>query len=354
MKRFKSTALVALAVFVAVSTFVTLAPRASAQSSSLSIAPKKTYVIEPGKSVEDTLVIRNIDQAHELTLFLQVIDFTYTDDSGTPKLMLDTTLDPTPWSLRGSLKVPDSVTVPAGGSRSITMKVTMPKNIGGGSYYSAIMYSTTAPSGGNVGLAASGVTLAFVTVPGAANENLSIKKLGAYDAQARVYKYFALDEPKTIAYTLLNEGNIAESPVGNINVQDMFGHKYAINNVNPSSSLALIGQTRTFQACIKLASQKVDFNGSKTDQNTCVSPGLWPGLYTVTADLFYGQNGNLTKEINKTAYFWYLPLWFIIVLIIALLAAAYYIWRTIVWMRGGTFRIGVGARGPRKSRRRHH
>jgi len=349
MKRFKSIVLAALAVFLVAGSIP--APSASAQSSSLSIAPRKDYVIESGKSVDDKLTIRNIDKVHDLQLYLRVVDFTYSDDSGTPKLLLDADAEPTPWSLQNFIKMPTTATVPAGESVSLDIKVKVPSEVGAGGYYSAIVYSTSAPSGGNVGLAASGVTLAFVNVPGEVKEDLKLQKFGAYDTQTKKYSYFNVKEPLTMGYTLLNNGNIFESPVGTITLKSMFGQTYNIKNINPNKSLALIGQERTFNACIKLASQKVDFQGSKTDATTCVSPGLWPGLYTASIDLFYGQNGNLTKEITKTIHFWYLPLWFIILASIIILAAAFYIWRFVVWARGGSFKLGGRPRGPRSSRR---
>lgn len=351
MKRFKSIVLAALAVFIV--TAYLPAPLASAQSSaSLSIAPKKSYVVDPGDSVEDKLSIRNLDSNRELQLNLQVIDFTYTDDSGTPKLMLDQDVEPTTWSLKSYLSVPKSVLVKPGSSTAVDIGVSLPENLGAGSYYSAIIYSTGAPDGGNVGLSASGVTLVFVTVPGKVNESLTLKKFGAYNPNVKGYQFITADEPRAMAYTLENKGNVTEAPVGSITLKDMFGHEYTIDDVNPNRSLALIGQTRTYTACIKLTSQEVDFKGTTTEANTCSSPGLWPGYYQASIDLFYGQNGNLTKEIVGQASFWYLPLWFVILFTLLLLVIAYYVWRIVVWSRGGTFRIGVGPRTPRRSSRR--
>jgi len=350
MKRFKSIMLAALAIFVVAGLIP--APSASAQSSALSIAPRKDYVIESGDSVEDKLTVRNLDTTHDLQLYLQVIDFTYTDDSGTPKLLLDTDAEPTPWSLRNFLTAPATAKVKAGGSVTIPIKIKIPKEIGAGGYYSAIVYSTSAPSGGNLGLAASGVTLAFANVPGPVKQDLKLQKFGAYNAQAKTYKYFNFNEPTVMGYTLLNNGNMYEAPTGTIKLKSMWGFQYDIQNVNPNKSLALIGQERTFQACIKLAAQKVDFQGSKSEANSCVSPGLWPGLYTASIDLFYGQNGNPTKEITKTVHFWYLPLWFVIVALIVILAIAFYVWRTIVWLRGGSFKLGGRPQARTKSSRR--
>lgn len=352
MKRFKSIVLAALAVLLVV-TYVQV-PSASAQSSSaaLSIAPRKDYIIDPGDEVSDKLMIRNIDTTQDLQLFMKVIDFTYTDDGGTPKLLLDETVDRTPWSLRTFLKVPETITIGPGKSASVDISVSMPSNIGAGSYYSAIIYSTNAPDGGNVGLAASGVTLAFVSVPGIVNEDLTLKKFGAYDPDARKFKTFMMQEPKVIAYSLENKGNVFEAPVGTINLRSMFGQEYTIDDVNPKKSLALIGQTRTYEACIKLKSAEVKLDDSTAEANTCVTAGLWPGMYTASLDIFYGQNGNNTQEIVKTAIFWYLPLWFVVILVILLLIITFYIWRTVVFFRGGNFRLGGGPRLRKTTRRR--
>lgn len=356
MKRFKSTVFMTLAAIMAVTSVIISMPMATAHaadgtgSSSLSIAPKKTYVIDPGGSAADTILIRNIDSKNELTLNLSVVDFTYRDDSGSPKLMLDSTTEPTTWSLRPYLTTPKSVTIKANGSASVPIKVTIPSKLGAGSYYSAIMYSTGAPTGGNVGLSASGVTLVFANVPGQVKENLVLKKFGAYDKTAKKYRMFTSTEPSVMGYTLENTGNVTEAPVGTVKLRDMWGHEYVINEVNPVSSLALIGQTRTFQACVKLNTEAQKSEATTTDSSTCVSPGMWPGFYSASIDLFYGQNGNNTKEVTGTAFFFYLPLWFIVLVIVVLLALALAIWRLVVALKRKT-RTPSGRRSSRMMRR---
>lgn len=335
MKRFKSLLLVAFAVVVGFS-YALPPSTASAQSSgsaSLSIAPRKNYVIEPGKSIDDKLTIRNIDAAHDLVLNARVIDFTFTDDSGAPKLYFDDDAPQTTWSMKDFISIPETVTVPAGGTKSLDMKVSIPAKQGAGSYYSAIVYSTGAANGGNVGLSASGVTLVFTNVPGQVKEDLKLEKFGAYNTSTKKYMFITGEEPQTIAYTLKNSGNVAEAPVGSITLKDMFGREFAINDVNPNNNLALIGQTRTYTTCVKLADQKVNVGGQESTAKTCTSAGLWPGLYTANLDLFYGQNGNLTQEITGKATFWYLPLWFIILAGILLLIVAFIIWRIVRWFR---------------------
>jgi hypothetical protein len=229
--------------------------------------------------------------------------------------------------------VPKTVIVPKNGNKSVDISVSIPKNQGAGSFYSAIIYSTGAPDGGNVGLSASGVTLVFTQIPGKVNENLQLKKLGAYDPIAAVdedddgYRFINFEEPLNIGYTLKNNGNVTESPVGSIKLQHMFGQETTITNINPSKSLALIGQTRTFTACIKLKQQEVDFVGSTTEATQCVSPSLWPGFYNVSIEAFYGQNGNNTQEVIGTASFLYLPPWFLLLVAVLLLVIGYYTWK---------------------------
>ncbi len=337
MTSFKSTVVAAFAVLLAFATVVPSTP-ASADSAALSIVPKKTYTIEPGKSVDDKLTIRNLDGEEPLNLTLRVVDFTFLDDGGTPKLFLAADAPQTTWSLRPFLEVPEQVSIPPRGSKTLDMKVAIPGYQGAGSYYSAIVYSSGAPEGGNVGLSASGVTLVFTSVPGQVKENLKLEKFGAYDVQTKKYSFITTKEPLNMAFRLKNSGNVTESPTGSITLRDMFGHERLIEDVNPNQSLALIGQTRTFYSCIKLKAEEVDFNGARSESRTCVSGGLWPGYYKATLNLLYGQNGNNTEEIVSTASFWYLPLWFIIAVIVLLLVVTYYVRKAITFVQTKTGR----------------
>jgi len=341
MKSFKSTVIAGLAVLFFAVALLPAATTSAQSSAALSIVPKKNYVIEPGKTVKDTLTIRNLDSEKELILNLRIVDFTFSDDGGTPKLMLAEDAPQTTWSLKPFMTIPKSVTVKPGGSKTVDLGVKIPASQGAGSYYSAILYAAGSADGGNVGLSASGVTLAFVQVPGEVSESLKLEKFGAYFAATASnkgsYKTFMATKPQSIAYTLKNEGNVTESPVGTITLKNMFGQEQKIDNINPNSSLALIGQSRTFTACIKLASENVEFEGRATQSSSCTEPDLWPGLYTASLDMYYGQNGNNTQEVHSTASFWYLPWWFVIAFIVVLAALAFGIWRLVDKFKGRNF-----------------
>ena len=353
MKRFKSIALAAFLVVAAVVSVLPAQPVSAVGSAALSIVPKKTYTVEPGKTVKDTLTIRNLDENETLALTLRVIDFTFNDDGGTPKLMLAEDAPQTTWSMKPFLKLPETVTIAPRASKTIDMSVSIPANQGAGSYYSAIVYSTGADDGGNVGLSASGVTLVFSSIPGKVDESLGLKKFGAYNLATQGAGVKAgyvgnigitTTKPHAIAYTLENKGNVTESPVGTITLKHMFGKEQVIADVNPNKSLALIGQTRTFTACIKLKVAPVEFGQGTTQSTECTTPSLWPGRYTASLDIFYGQNGNNTEEIVKTTAFWYLPWWFVIAFLVTLAVITLLVWRAVVVIRSKFF----GGRGSRR------
>jgi len=330
------TIFVGVVVAIAGALFAMPAQSASASSASLSIVPKKNYTIEAGKSVKDTLIIRNIDREEELELTLRVVDFTFTDDGGTPKLLLDEDAPQTTWSLKSFLKVPKTVKIAPKSSETLDISVDIPSNQGAGSFYSAIVYSSGEPDGGNVGLSASGVTLAFVNIPGDVDEKLEVEQFGAYDEASRKYSYLATTQPLNIAYTLKNSGNVVQAPVGSITVTDLFGNERRISNINPNQSLALIDQTRTFTSCIELEKEQVNFNGEETESTACGVPGLWPGFYSLNLDAFYGQNGNTTQEVSAKSWFIYAPIWFIVLLLILAIAIWYYSRKLIRKFKGAS------------------
>jgi hypothetical protein len=282
-------------------------------SNGLGITPRKDLVLEPGKSVTDQLQISNLNNNKELRLELQVIDFGAKDQTGTPALNLDPEAKQTAWSLKPFITAPKTVNVAPGKSEYIKFTVTIPSSQGAGSYYSAIRYISAGANQGNVAVSASGATLVFVTVPGKTKESLLLQKFGAYVAkpgndEGSYKSLFVKSPPKEFAFSLKNQGNVAEQPAGSILIKNMFGKQVSvIKDANPKGSLALIDQTRLFVTCVNQPGK------NDADQN-CKDTSFMPGRYTATLNVFYGLNGNQTQEILATASYWYLPTWFLIVL----------------------------------------
>lgn len=324
-------------------------PTVSAQSASgLSIVPRKDYSLKPGQSLSDTLLVSNLNSKLSLSLTLKIIDFTYSNDSGVPKLLLSANAPQTTWSLKPYISIPNTVTVAPGGTSEIKMAINMPKNVGAGSYYSAIEYLVNSPSASNFSLSASGITLIFVNVLGNVKEHMNLVQLGAYQPDTTIvggkYISIATTPPEEIGYSLQNTGNLAEAPAGSIVLQPMYGsHKIIISPANPNKQLALLGQTRLFTACISTINQNLVFNKTAIVNKVCQkNPDLMPGRYKVTLEVLYGQNGSDSQEIYGLGHFWYLPWWFIGVCAGAIIVIVLVIWRLVYLIRRAVY-------GPKKS-----
>jgi hypothetical protein len=349
MKRFFNFAAVFVAALVLV--LIPQTALAATTSSGLSVTPRKNYTIEPGKDIKDKLTISNLSSTVPLYITLRVIDFTFMDETGTPKLMLAENAPQTTWSLKPFIKLPTgTLAIPAGGSKTIDYTVDVPANQGAGTFYSAIQYNSGASDGGNVNLSASGVTLGFLTIPGTVKEKMTVQKFGAFQrdsptaATGKFLKVAVGEAPSVVAYTLKNEGNVLESPAGSITLKDTFGNEVkGLSKANPNSNLALIGQSRRFEACINPDTKKVDLEGRAGETVTCSPAKLKPGRYTASLSAFYGQNGNPTHEIAAVATFWYLPVWFIITVIAVILLIIYIVWRIKRKLSGkSSSRTGLG------------
>jgi hypothetical protein len=308
---------------------------ASAQSTGLRINPRTDVSIRPGETQSGQLLIANLNRDVAITVTLSVIDFEATGETGTPKPLLEEGLDPKPWSLQPYIQVPKSVSLKKGESKYVPYRIRIPNGLGAGSYYSAIKYDPEPAEGSeNVEISGAPLQLVFVTIPGRATELLNLEKFGAYDIKegevdGRFSSLFISSEPLKFAYTLTNRGNVAESPKGSIIVKNLFGKTVrTIENANPKGNLTLINQTRRIETCIKSEEKTVQQpDGRESTIDTCVPSGLLPGIYTASMDLFYGINGSNTQEINATAIVWYMPYWFLAILLVVIGILAYIIYR---------------------------
>lgn len=322
-----------VSLLLAVTTLITTAS-VQAASNGLGISPRKDYSVQPGKTVSDTLYISNLSLSQDLQVNLKVLDFGAQDETGSPALQLDEGASPTPWSLKPFVKIPSEVKIAAGKSANVPISVTIPANQGAGSYYSAIQYTAVNPeTKQKVNISAATASLIFVTVPGEAKEQLILRQFGMWQSEDTnpalgKFKSLFFSSPKEFAYRLQNNGNVAEQPSGSMVIKNMFGRTaLEIEDANPKKQLALIGQTRRIQACVKtsvLTSQ--DPNGQAAKQNVCDDPGLLPGRYTAQIALYYGLNGNNTQQVLASTSFWYLPWWSIVAFFALIIVIVLLVW----------------------------
>ncbi len=301
----------------------------SAQSNALAISPRKDYILEPGQSVDDTLTVTNRNNQEALNLELKVVDFQAQDETGTPELMRNAT-ERTAWSLKNYIDMPQQVVVNPGETIRVPITISMPNDIGAGSYYSAIEYAAVGErSDDQVNIAASGVSLVFVKVPGLATQQLTFEQFGTFvpdqgGTNGSFKGIFFSERPRVMAYRLTNDGNIAEQPNASIVVKNFSGDTvYTIPDANPKKQLALRGQTRRFDACIKPEDvTQTTEAGDDINAIVCGDTSFSPGRYTAELSVLYGENGNETREITAKATFWYLPWWFIGLVVVGLAIVA--------------------------------
>jgi hypothetical protein len=323
-----------------------LAPQsASAASNSLGVNPRRDYIVKPGQKLNDTMYVSNLSKTDDLNIDINLIDFGPQDETGTPKLLL-TQKEPTRWSLKPYFTIAKNVTIGAGKSAQIPFSITIPAKVGGGSYYGAIKYSAAGDgtSTNNVGLTSSSATLVFVRVPGDANDAMLLKNFGAFtpnnDAKSGTYaSFYAGQAPKYLAYRLTNNGNVAEAPSGSVVVKNIFGKQVKLfEKANPNSNIVLIDQTRRIDLCFNETKTKKNdpATGREIEETTCNASKLAPGRYTAKLALLYGDsaNGSSSHELGAVTSFWYLPAWFIIVVVAVLLFLAFLVWLTIRVIRG--------------------
>lgn len=306
----------------------------SAASNSLGVNPRRDYTIKPGETVKDVLNVTNLHKSDDLYITINPIDFKASNQTGSPDLLLKQK-ENTRWSLKPYIEIPKSYTIPAGTSADIPIAISIPSNVGAGSYYSAIHYSVTGEDGGdestNLRLSGSSVSLLFVRVPGEAKSSLQIQNFGAFnpteDMTTGTYAtFFGATKPKYLSYTLKNNGNLAEQPVGSIQLKDMFGRSIKVyEDANPNKSLVLIEQTRRIDFCMNetTVKQKNKINNQEEDVKQCEAANLMPGRYTANIAMLYGGQGAPSQEILAATSFWYLPAWFIIAVVAGLLLIAY-------------------------------
>ena len=317
------------ALVCAVASLFAAAP-ASAASNGLGITPRKDYTVKAGDSVSDKLYVSNLSTNQDLDLSIRLVDFKAQDETGTPALDLSENAPQTPWSLKPFAKLPATLHLGAGKSTYVPFTITIPAGQGAGSYYSAVQFAAqNSPEQKKVSIAASSTTLLFVNVPGKATESLNLLRFGAFkpsadDQSGSFSSLFVASQPTVLAYRARNNGNVAEQPTGSIVVKNSFGKQVAlIQDVNPKKQLALRGQIRRFEVCLKSEAKTVTQNGQQSTEQVCGSAHLWPGRYTAQMDVFYGLSGNASQEIAATATFWYLPWWFLIGVLVVVAAVVF-------------------------------
>ncbi len=281
--------------FVLVASILTIsgfaAAHVNAQDASASAGAAQGLQISPalvelnaarGNTYTVTLRVTNVTTS-DLTYGTSVSDFNAAGESGTPHILIDSTLPPAV-SIRTWVATIPAFTLQAGKTQVVNAQVTIPTDAEPGGHYGVIQFSGSAPElkDTGVGLSASAGVLMLIRVDGAITEKASLASFTS-ESNGKQSSFFE-NGPLTFVTRIQNEGNIHVKPVGNIELRDMFGGLVATMSVNADKSNVLPSSIRRFETTY----------GNK-----------WLfGRYTANLTLGYGTTG---QAITNTISFWVIP-----------------------------------------------
>lgn len=280
--------------------------------SGLSISPTRTELsMLPGTSDVVTVSLKNITSGPIIAKIF-VNDFEPDNETGEPKTVVDPEKRSAS-SISGFLSEVEDVPLESGESKDVSVNVTIPENAAPGGYYGALRFQavpvgadTGSTQGSEVSLTANLLSLVLIEVPGDIEQKVIIDSVRAY-LDTKAGSIFT-KKPNFVGIRIENEGNSFVKPFGRVAVRNLQGNEvfsYELNDSNPRSNV-LPNSGRTFKdRLMNVITQNV--NGADTTVET--SPITTPGRYTITADISYGNGGEVfTVKSN----FWYLPVWFIV------------------------------------------
>jgi hypothetical protein len=230
------------------------------------------------------LKLRNVTVS-DLVYKVSVDDFSSSDETGSPHIILDSKL-PATASIKTWVVTASQFTLNSHKSTVVDAQIIVPDNAEPGGHYGVLSFSGVAPEveSTGVGLSASAGVLILVRVDGDITEKASLSSF--YSAKDNKQSFFFENGPITLVTRIKNEGNIHVKPSGNIELRDMFGGlvtSLPINKQEPKSNV-LPDSIRRFD--------------SKFDKKWMV------GRYTANLTLGYGVKG---QAITSTISFWVIP-----------------------------------------------
>jgi hypothetical protein len=310
-ERMKKTKQIIAALFMAFGLFIqpaiVLAQQQAQTGSGLSISPTRTdLVVDAGTSADLTISIKNVTGGG-VTAKAFVNDFQSDNVSGEPKLIVDPNQQVV-GSIKKFLNGLNDVPLAKGESKDVKMSVNIPADTPPGAYYGVIRFQAVpvdqaAPGDGQVALTASVGSIVLIEVPGNITEKIRVNKVGAY--AGNVSRSIMTAKPAEVGIEIENLGNGFAKPFGRVEVKNMFGKlvkAYELNNSNPRG--------------VVLPESKRLFKDSVEGVNL-------PGRYTISSNISYGRGGDI---ISATKTFWYLPFWFVAILLVVLFALIFSAW----------------------------
>jgi hypothetical protein len=281
----------------------------------LSISPTRNeLVIERGESATVNIQVKNVSNV-DIQAKAYLNDFEPDGTTGNPKIIIDEE-EVSSSSLREFIIGLEDVFITAGETANVAIFVQIPEDAAPGAYYGAVRFTSTAVDQENaedsqLSLNASVASLILVEVPGDITERIEISNISAYlnDKAGSLFTKI----PNKAGVEINNLGNGFSKPFGKVVVNGPWGrgvvYSYELNDSSPRGNI-LPNSTRLFLN---------DISGVS-----------WPGRYTIDANISHGRGGEV---LTANTAFWYIPTWFIIVvvsLVLLVVVLAVFLYRKYV------------------------
>lgn len=259
---------------------------------------------QKGKTYTIKVRVHNVTKG-TLTYVATTNDFTAKDETGTPKIVLDTKMPETA-SVTGWVWPIAPFTLKPQEIKQIDVTVTIPNNAEPGGHYGLVSFAGKDPqlAGTGIRVNVSTALVLLIKVDGAVKEDLTVTTMTT-EQNGKKQSFFEKG-PVTILTRLQNKGNVHVKPSGNIEVRNMFGGLVATLPLNEKSSNVLPNSIRRFESTL--------------NQEWMI------GRYEANLTAGYGTTG---QAILGTTSFWVIPYKIVLVILAVLVTIGFIISRLI-------------------------
>jgi len=271
------------------------------------------------------LVIQEMTLINELstpqTYYSSYANFEAQGETGTPTFV-EAKDDLGTW-----MEVPASIILAPGESKTVPIKINIPKNADAGGHFAAIFWGTapTVQTPGAVAIGAKTGMLVLLRVNGAVNEKGGILEFGTVNKQT-----FYTSLPVSLYYRFQNSGNDRIKPAGNVVFKDTIGLTAAKIDGNPVEGNILPDSVRKFETVWQ--GKNGPTSPTEKDQGNFFDKVGYEwnnfafGRYKAELNLTYGTE----NQVASAAFsFWVFP-WHLTIFVIVLLALVLFIGRKLL------------------------
>ncbi len=243
--------------------------------------------VEPGEVKQFSIEVSNLSGVDQ-TFYLSKRDIVGVREGGVP-IFADQYSEKTGFELSEWVTLDRTeVFIPADGTENINFLMEVPDTVTPGSHFGGVIISVEPPelseSGASIGYEVANIIT--VRVAGEANDKANIRQFSTNQ-----YVYAKSDVDFTVR--IENEGNTLVTPVGIIEVYNMFGSKVAMLNFNETSAGVY---PKTAQS-----------EGLRSYTQNWKGEGVGFGRYESVVTVTYGEEGR-KNNLSSTVTFWVLPM----------------------------------------------